>query len=237
MIIDPCDPEDPYPPPECEPPPPPPPAWSWADLPTGIYITHLNIPDDHEGCCFKGDPEFEVHLHAPFQDPKKAEDLRCAGKPAPDPRSKFDMNGKNWSYGSSTPPVLIADSIQQARFVASYGVEVGMGVIAWEDDDTGCVVKADPDRAEDALKAAAAAAPSADAVRQDPNRANILKALPGVVNVVLAVASWLKSDDDLIGVVHKPSGTCSINGLAGWKLTGDEGCVVLKAHDKSVYAN
>lgn len=74
-------------------------------------------------------------------------------------------------------------------------------------------------------------------VRQDPNRANILEALPGVLNVVLAVASWLKSDDDLIGVVHKPSGTCSINGLAGWKLTDDEGCVVLKAHDKSVYAN
>ena len=62
---------------------------NWSNLPTGLYMTAVYIPHDYEGA-FKGNPEFETHLQAPVGDPAVAEDIRCAGENAPDPRSHYN---------------------------------------------------------------------------------------------------------------------------------------------------
>jgi len=201
----------------------------WSTRPTGLYVTYLYIPDDHEGF-LKGDPEFEIHLQAPVGDPTKTEDIRCAGEHAPHPLSRFDMNGK-----STTQVFMIADSLEQARFRASYGNNFGMGIVAWEDDDTACTIKVEQDRFKNAMLAAAAAAPLAYAAIQAPTTQNILKALPGVLTAAFAAANWLKSNDELVGIAHMPTPTC--NGRAAWTLGSNKGCMVLKAHDRSAYAN
>lgn len=201
----------------------------WSTRPTGLYVTYLYIPDDHEGF-LKGDPEFEVHLQAPVGDPTKTEDIRCAGEHAPHPLSQFDMNGK-----STTEVFMIADSAEQARFRASYGNSLGMGIVVWEDDDTACAIKVEQDRFKNAMQAVAAAAPTAYAAIQAPTTQNILKALPGIITATFAVANWLKSNDELVGIAHMPTPTC--NGQAAWTLGSNKGCIILKAHDRSTYAN
>jgi hypothetical protein len=133
---------------------------NWSNLPTGLYLTKIDIPDDYEGP-FKGSPEFETHLQAPNTDPAKAADLRCAGALAPDPRSVYDQNGRGF-----TGAILVADSFEMARFQARYGTSVGMSIISWEDDDGACEIRVEQDRFKKMTDAVAAAYPGVHAAIQ-----------------------------------------------------------------------
>lgn len=202
----------------------------WASRATGLYVTTLNIDGDHEGA-FKGDPEFEIHLQAPVTNPAVAEDIRCAGQNAPDYRSRFnyDNNGNNY-----TGAILVADSAQQARFRATYGTAVGMNIIFWEDDDTDCAIKADEDRFRNMMNTIAQNYKSVFSAIQD---FDLVKALPGLQNIISAVASWVKSNDDLVGSAvemscYRDYTTFNFTIKDG---TTTMGCVQLKAHDQSTY--
>jgi hypothetical protein len=205
----------------------------WASRATGLYVTTLNIDGDHEGA-FKGDPEFEIHLQAPVNNPSVAEDIRCAGQEAPDYRSRFnyDNNGNNFSGA-----ILVADSAQQAQFRATYGTTVGMNVIFWEDDDTDCAIKADEDRFRNMMNTIAQNYQAVFAAIQDLSIKSLVKALPGLQNIISAVASWVKSNDDLVGSAVEMS--CSRDytsfNYAIKDGTTTVGCVQLKAHDQASY--
>lgn len=205
----------------------------WASRATGLYVTTLNIDGDHEGA-FKGDPEFEIHLQAPVNNPSVAEDIRCAGQEAPDYRSRFnyDDNGNNFSGA-----ILVADSAQQAQFRATYGTTVGMNVIFWEDDDTDCAIKADEARFTNMMNTIAQNYQNVFAAIQDLSLKSLVKALPGLRNIVSAVASWVTSNDDLVGSAVEMS--CSRDyttfNYAIKDGTSTMGCVQLKAHDQAAY--
>lgn len=205
----------------------------WASRATGLYVTTLNIDGDHEGA-FKGDPEFEIHLQAPINDPSVAEDIRCAGKEAPDYRSRFnyDNNGNNYSGA-----VLVADSAEQARFRATYGTTVGMNIIFWEDDDTACAIKANEDRFRNMMNTIAENYKDVYAAIQDLNIRSLVKALPGLKNIISAVASWVKSNDDLVGSAVEMGCYRDYTNFnfAIKDGTSTVGCVQLKAHDLSAY--
>lgn len=205
----------------------------WASRATGLYVTTLNIDGDHEGA-FKGDPEFEIHLQAPINNPSVAEDIRCAGQNAPDYRSRFnyDNNGSNFSGA-----ILVADSAEQARFRATYGTTVGMNIIFWEDDDTDCAIKADEDRFRNMMNTIANNYESVFAAIQDLSIKSLVKALPGLRDIVSAVASWITSNDDLVGSAvemgcYRDYATFNYAIKDG---TATVGCVQLKAHDQAAY--
>ncbi|HEY8470244.1 MAG TPA: hypothetical protein VIL18_11410 [Longimicrobiales bacterium] len=206
----------------------------WSLRPTGMYVTYLYISHDFEGI-LKGDPEFEVHLMAPRTDPNVTESIRCAGEHAPDSRSRFDLNGT-----VSRAVFMIADSLEQERFKQTFGTSVGMQVVVWEDDDTACVIKVEQDRFKKAVDAVRAAAPLAWAAIQDPTLQTIVKALPGVVTAAVAVANWLKSNDELVGHATFTPTQTSCNGEAGAKtVKASEGsaCIKVVSHYQSLYAN
>jgi uncharacterized membrane protein YgcG len=210
----------------------------WASRATGLYVTSLNIDGDYEGA-FKGDPEFEIHLQAPVGNPSVAEDIRCAGNQAPDYRSRFDYNNNGTTYSGA---ILVADSAEQARFRATYGTTVGMNVIFWEDDDTDCAIKADEDRFMNMMNTIASnyenvfAAIQVENVNFD-NYKTIVKALPGLKNIISAVASWITTNDDLVGsaVEMSCSRVYSTFNYAIKDGTTTKGCVQLKAHDQAAY--
>jgi hypothetical protein len=203
----------------------------WASRPTGLYVTLLNIDDDHEGA-FKGDPEFEIHLQAPINNPSVAEDIRCAGNQAPDYRSRFDYDNNGANYSGA---ILVADSAEQARFRATYGTALGMNIIFWEDDDTDCAIKADQDRFMTMMNTIAQSYENIFAAIQDLSIQTVVKALPGLKNIVSAFASWITSNDDLVGSAveiscYRDYSTFNYTIKDG---TTTEGCVQLKAHDQS----
>jgi hypothetical protein len=205
----------------------------WTSRATGLYVTSLNIDRDYEGA-FKGDPEFEIHLQAPVGNPSVAEDIRCAGNFAPDYRSRFDYDNNGTNYSGA---ILVADSAEQARFRATYGTAVGMNIIFWEDDDTACAIKANEDRFRNMMNTIAQNYDNVFAAIQDLNVKTLVKALPGLRNIISAVASWITSNDDVVGSAVEMS--CSRDYTAfNYTIkdgTTTEGCVQLKAHDLSTY--
>jgi hypothetical protein len=205
----------------------------WASRATGVYVTTLNVDGDHEGA-FKGDPEFEIHLQAPVGNPSVAEDIRCAGEKSPDYRSRFnyDNNGSNYSGA-----ILVADSAQMAHFRATYGTSVGMNFVFWEDDDTACAIKADQPRFTNMMNTIEQNYPHVNAAIQNPTTKAVLQALHALTKVAMSVASWLKSNDDIVGSAVEMS--CSRDyttfNYAIKDGTTTTGCVRLKAHDQAAY--
>jgi len=208
----------------------------WANRPTGLYLTKIYIPDDHEGA-FKGDPEFETHLQAPGADPSLAEDLWCAGERADDVSGSYSVY--NQDNALWTGAVMVADSAEQATFVSRYGdASIGMGIISWEDDDTACEIKADEDRFTNMMVSIAQAYDPVTSALQDPDSMSVMKALPFAENAVFSFASWLKSNDDVVG--SRVEAACSFpDGTTGnWVIkdgTTTTGCSVLRAHDQQEY--
>lgn len=203
----------------------------WAGRATGLYVTALNIDRDHEGA-FKGDPEFEIHLQAAVTNASVAEDIRCAGNEAPDYRSRFnyDNNGS-----TLTGAILVADSAQQARFQNTYGSTVGMHVIFWEDDDTDCAIKADQDRFKAMMGTIAANYSNVFSAIQNLSVTSVIKALPGLADIASAFASWVTSNDDLVGSAVEMSCSRSYTTFNFTIKDGTttEGCVQLTAHKAS----
>lgn len=128
------------------------------------------------------------------------------------------------------------------RFRTQYGDSVGMSVIGWEDDDGPCEIRVDQDRFANMMEAVTTAYPLVHAAIQAPTFENIIQALPAVRNAVVAIASWLKSNDELVGTrVERP---CNFpDGTSGnWMImdgdgggTTQTGCSRLVAHDQSSY--
>jgi hypothetical protein len=207
-----------------------------ADRPSGLYMTRVYIPHDYEGA-FKGNPEFETHLQAPKDDPTTAADIRCAGESAPDPFSVYNQDGTGY-----TGAVLVASEAEMNAFRSQYGSEVGMSIISWEDDDTRCTIKVEQSRFQNMLKAVVAVFPATHAAMKDTTAAGPIEAWPAVRTAAVAVASWLQSNDELVGTrVNTP---CSYpDGTQGnWKIidgdssgaTRQTGCSTLEAHTQGM---
>jgi hypothetical protein len=201
-----------------------------------LYLTKIYTPNDYKGP-LKGNPEFETHLQATLGDPSKAEDIRCAGEHAPSVYSRYDQN--NPVYNGA---VLVADSAEMAAFTATYGTEVGMSVISWEDDDTACTIKVEEDRFLKMAEAVAKAYPLIHAAIQMPNAKTITTAFPAVKTAAVAVANWLKSNDELIGTRTRSECTFPDGTKGNWTIvdgnssgTTTTGCSLMIAHIQAAY--
>lgn len=207
-----------------------------ADRPSGLYMTRVHIPHDYEGT-FKGAPEFETHLQAPKDDPATAADIRCAGESAPDPFSVYNQDGSGY-----TGAVLVATEYEMNAFRSQYGSEVGMSIISWEDDDTRCTIKVEQNRFQNMIKAVAAAYPTVHAAIQDPTLMSALKALPAVKTAYVAVASWLHTNDELVGTRVNTPCNYSDGTQGNWTIvdgdasgsTRQTGCSTLEAHTQGM---
>lgn len=134
---------------------------------------------------------------------------------------------------------MVSDSATQEEFRQEFGIDdIGQAMINWEDDDTKCEIKADEDRFRNMIESIAIAYDPVTAAVQHPDSANVVKALPVAKDALFAMASWLKSNDDVVGGWIKQFCEMPDGSFGNWTIkdgTTTKGCVMLKAHDQSSY--
>jgi len=165
--------------------PPPPPA-------PGLYMTKAHFVKDFEGW-LKGNPEFEVHILGQKGQSDSLVSYQCAGERQAAPYF-FNQDNLDWS-GS----VLLFSKTQLDQYNAAHPGQ-NVRVFAIEDDDTACQIKTDPDRFQ-RLILRVDSLYSRLTTGNDSSTA-FLKAFKygrAAYSVWQALASWIKSNDELVG--------------------------------------
>ena len=168
---------------DVNPPPPPPP---------GLYMTQSHFVQDFEGW-LKGSPEFEVHILGQKGTTDSLYDYQCAGEHAGGPYT-FDQNDLDWSGN-----VLLFSKTQLDQYNAAHPNQ-NLRVFIVEDDDTACKIKTDVGRAERIFHVV-------DSVYNDLSAGHdsstvvvrAYKYARGAKNLWEAIASFFKTNDDMVG--------------------------------------
>lgn len=159
----------------------------------GLYMTKAHFDDDYEGW-LKGKPEYEVHiLGQAASGGENLDDYQCAGQEAGGPYA-FDQNSKDWSGD-----VLLFSQTQIDNYKSAHPGQ-GLRVFALEDDDTACSIKTDEDRLA-RLLAEVDSASHLVAAGSDTTTsyAKYWHYAQAGYNIFQAIASLIKTNDDLIG--------------------------------------
>jgi hypothetical protein len=160
---------------------------------TGLFMSYAEFVGTFESW-FKGKPEFEVHMLGPSgPNTGTLTTLQCAGEQAGGPYW-FDQNETTWSG-----QVLLFSQAQFDRFRSQYPGHA-LRILVLEDDDTACVIKhnsASLDRmiqAADALyRGRTSGRDTAFSIEKEYKNAKSLWSF------ITALASWIKTDDDIVG--------------------------------------
>ncbi|MDP3909216.1 MAG: hypothetical protein Q8Q14_02400 [Gemmatimonadales bacterium] len=160
--------------------------------PPGLYLTKSHLVQTFEGW-LKGSPEIEVHILGQKGQTDSLISYQCAGEHAGGPYA-FNQDGKDWSG-----QVLLFSKQQiEAYNTAHPGQSVRVFFV--EDDDTACSIRTDPDRfqrlifsVDSAYNRFTGGNDSSTVVRKYFGYAKV------AYNVFQRLASWIKSNDELIG--------------------------------------
>src|SRR6266576_1536680 len=165
--------------------PPPPPA-------PGLYMTKSHFVQDFEGW-LKGSPEFEVHILGQKGTTDSVMSYQCAGEHAGGPYT-FDQNDLDWSGN-----VLLFSKTQLDQYNVAHPNQ-NVRVFVVEDDDTACQIKTDPNRFQRLILAVDSA--YGKLTTGNDSSTTVTKAYKyakALYNVWQALASWIKSNDELVG--------------------------------------
>ena len=168
---------------DIQPPPPPPP---------GLYMTKAHFVQDFEGW-LKGAPEFEVHILGQQGQTDSLMSYQCAGERQAGPYF-FNQDNLDWSG-----QVLLFSKQQLDQYNAAHpGQNVRVFVI--EDDDTACQIKTDPNRFQRIIAVVDSAYKLMTTGNDSSSAGNrVYKFAKAVYNVWQALASFFKSNDELVG--------------------------------------
>ena len=188
--------------------PPPAPA-------PGLYMTKSHFVHDFEGW-LKGSPEFEVHILGQKGTTDSLYDYQCAGEHAGGPYT-FDQNDLDWSGN-----VLLFSKTQLDQYNAAHPNK-NVRVFVVEDDDTACEIKTDPNRfqtlvyaVDSAYKKLTSGNDSSTVLRKYFGRAQ------SVYNIWQALASIIKTNDDLVGNAVEDSVLQTSYPGFNWFVKGDK---------------
>ncbi len=158
----------------------------------GLYMTKSHFTQTFESW-LKGAPEFEVHVLGQKGASDSLSDYQCAGELAGGPYY-FDQNDLDWS-GS----VLLFSKTQLDQYNAAHAGQ-NVRVFVVEDDDTACQIKTDPDRFQRLILKVDSAY---DRLTTGNDSSTAISKYWGFAragyNVWQALASWFKSNDELVG--------------------------------------
>jgi hypothetical protein len=182
-----------------------------------LYLTRAQFVDDFEGW-LKGNPEFELHVLGPASatDTSSMVSYQCVGEHAPSGYT-WDMNSTSWSGVAKVFTSAQMDALNLAYPGRSYLI------LALEDDDTPCEIKTGIDRFGNAFEALKNAYQSYIAVKDVK-----VVTINGVVRVITAaksgarllnaLASLIKSNDDLIGIAMADSVVGRTSPVGHWAV-------------------
>jgi len=158
----------------------------------GLYMTKAHFVQTFESW-LKGDPEFEVHILGQLGTSDSLKDYQCAGEHAGGPYT-FDQNSLDWSGN-----VLLFSHQQISDYNAAHPGQ-NMRVFFVEDDDTACEIKTDPSRFQRLILAVDSAYSRLTAGNDSSSSTQkAYKFAKAIYNIWQALASWINSNDELVG--------------------------------------
>jgi hypothetical protein len=179
----------------------------------GLYMTKAHFDDDYEGW-LKGNPEFEVHILGQAGTTDSLSDYQCAGERAGGPYT-FDQNGNDWS-GS----VLLFSQQQINNYKAAHPGH-SMRVFALEDDDTACKIITNKDDLNRMLQRVDSLYSKRTGGRDTTTSSGkYYKAAKVLRNLWTMVASFIKTNDDIIGTAVEDDVVGAFYPGFGWIVKG-----------------
>src|SRR5262245_1643313 len=158
----------------------------------GLFMTKSHFEDSFEGW-LKGQPEYELHVLGQLGATDSLTDYQCVGADAGGPYA-FDQNERDWS-GS----VLVFSQKQLDDYKAGHPGQ-SVRVFALEDDDTPCKIIMNKDDLNRVLRLVDSLYAKRTGGRDTTTSGGkYFKAAKMLRNLLTLVASFIKTNDDLIG--------------------------------------
>jgi hypothetical protein len=182
-----------------------------------LYLTRAQFGGTFESW-LKGSPEFELHVLGPASpgDTSAMVSYQCVGEHAPAGYS-WDMNSTNWSGSAKVFSQAQMDALEQAHPGRSYLI------MALEDDDTACEIKMGQDRIADLFTALKNAYQSYIGVKDIKvisinGVTRIIVAAKNGAKLISSLASFIKTNDDLIGIAVADSVLGRTSSVGHWAV-------------------
>ena len=180
----------------------------------GLYMTKAHFTQDFEGW-LKGSPEFEVQIFGQKGTTDSLISYQCAGEHAGGPYT-FDQNNLDWS-GS----VLLFSQTQLDEYNAAHPGQ-NLRVFVVEDDDTACQIKTDPERFQKLIFRVDS---MYNRLTTGNDSSTTIKKYYGYAKagyrVWQALASWIRSNDELVGNAVEDRIVGSFYPGYNWFVKGD----------------
>jgi hypothetical protein len=186
-----------------------------AGPPHGLYMRAAHFVSDFEGWP-KGNPEYEIHILGQAGTTDSMQSYSCAGERALG-YYQFNMDGLDW-----TGSVLLISDAQIAAFKSKHPNQ-NFRVFAVEDDDTACEIKVDPNRFSTLVKGVEAAYPQLTGGKDSTTSSlvRLWKKANALQKIIKAIASFLTTNDELIGNAVEASLTGQSYPGYNWVVKGD----------------
>jgi hypothetical protein len=182
--------------------------------PAGLYMTNSHLVESFESWV-KGSPEIEVHMLGQAGATDSLTTYACAAEPSAG-YYYFDQNSLDWS-GS----VLLMSQTQLGNYKKSHPSQ-NLRVFLVEDDDGPCQIKVDPARFANLIRAVEAAYPLLTGGRDTTNGAQkFFKRANAIQRIIKALASVIKTNDELIGNAVESAVVGEVHPNANWVIKGD----------------
>jgi hypothetical protein len=180
--------------------------------PPGLYMTRAHFVQDFEGW-LKGSPEFEIHIMGQNGTTDSLRKYQCAGEEQPAPY--------NWDGGTDwAGSVMLFSAAELSAYKTGHPGET-FRVVAMEDDDTHCVMKVDQNRWLAVVAALGTAYRDITGATDTGTTKKYVAAGRSLRKLLAAIASWLKSNDDLIGNAIEDKVVGEYHTGFNWILRGD----------------
>ena len=164
----------------------------------------------------KGAPEIEIHLLGQAGATDSLTSYSCAAEPAAG-YYRFDQNSLDWSG-----EVLLINQTQLNNYKSAHPNQ-NLRVFVIEDDDTSCQIKTDPARFSNLVKAVESAYPLLTGGRDSTGGTlqRIWKRANALQRILKALASLIKTNDELVGNAVESSVVGEAYPNSNWIIKGD----------------
>ncbi|HWB40265.1 MAG TPA: hypothetical protein VG500_03350 [Gemmatimonadales bacterium] len=182
--------------------------------PAGLYMTNSHLVETFESWV-KGAPEIEVHMLGQAGKSDSLTSYACAAGTAAG-YFRFDQNSLDWSGN-----VLLMSQAQLNNYKSNHP-DQNLRVFLVEDDDTSCQIKVDPARFSTLVKAVETAYPMLTGGRESGTTiGRIWKRAHAIQQLLKALASLIKTDDELIGNAVESAVVGEFYPNSNWVIKGD----------------
>ncbi|HEY7682547.1 MAG TPA: hypothetical protein VH879_07870 [Gemmatimonadales bacterium] len=179
----------------------------------GLYMTRAHFDDDFEGW-LKGSSEFEIHIMGQRGATDSLVKYQCAGEHRSSP---YYWDGENTWSGT----VMLFSQTGINAYHAAHPGET-FRIVAMEDDDTSCEMRVDPNRWKTFVATIGPLYRDITGATDSGTTRKWVVAGKSLEKLLSALASWIKTNDDLIGNAIEDKVVGEFHTGYNWILRADD---------------